>query len=118
MTSLVDVFFLLLLFFMLTSVFMTPHVLNVSVTSGGANISDSAESPMMLLVAEGGRIFSGSKEMGQGDLATLLTAEIGLRPSRRIVIMSTKGVSVQELVTVMDAVRSAGGSNISLSNWQ
>lgn len=118
LTALADVFFLLLLFFMLTSSFMGSSVLNLSINGNAATNSDSTDSPLMLVAAEGGRIFSGSKEISRDALPTMLSAEIGIKPSRRVVIMSTKGVTVQELVGLMDSVHAAGGTNVSLSNWE
>lgn len=117
MTPLIDVVFLLIIFFMLTSSFS--H--NESIDLSFPLVPDAAASdapPVILLVADKGRLFLQNEQIEQDTMQAQLQDTFSADPGRRVVIMSTNDVSVQEIVSVMDDVHVAGGQHVSLSDWK
>ncbi len=113
-TPLIDVVFLLLVFFMLTSTFIRPRALDVTLPSSDS--SDARpESPIEVLVDENGLLALNGSPLAAGRLEAELRLLLDGDVEQAIVVKSDAGVTVQKLVAVMDAVRAAGGRNMSLA---
>lgn len=117
LTSLIDVTFLLVVFFMLTSSFMRTESLELSFPTGAMQVTAN-EKPIIIVVADHGRLFLRNKPMKLEEINAAIEAPLKKNSDHRVLVMSTNNVSVQELVHVMDAVYKAGGTNVSVSHWE
>lgn len=111
LTPMIDVVFLLLVFFMLAARFggMTQVPLSAA-TSGSAAYEGP---PRLLSLSEGGIQLN-----GQDVSLITLSERLGLlmsSPTDVIIITAKSGASTQTLVTVLDALKEAGLSNIVLA---
>jgi biopolymer transport protein ExbD len=107
LTSLIDVIFLLLLFFMLTSQFSRFGDLPFLAATGGA--AAPATPPMLLRVgAEGLRL-----NLAMVDLPDLPQALAG-EEAADLLIMPEEGISAQHLVDVLITARSVPGITLHL----
>lgn len=118
LTPLIDVIFLLIVFFLLTSEFATIENISLSVSAveEGEDVMKSSADGSILVVLERGGVFVLDNE--RYDLSSLRSKLEGLilrNQGRDVVIKSTAEVSVQDVVTAMDQVKAAGGRNISLA---
>lgn len=107
LTSLVDVVFILLFFFMLAARPPAPRVLEIAVTSPAA-ASPAATDPAVdaeLLGAD--RIHYRDRIVSTSQLVTALNAGT---PGARLRLKTGAGASLQDLVAAMDVLRDAGVS--------
>jgi biopolymer transport protein ExbD len=116
LTSLIDVIFLLVMFFLLTSKFVTSEVvdLNLSTVQGNADVKTSQNSVEIILL-KGEKFIIAQKRYDLSSLPSVISKTIQKDKTIPIVLISEKGVSVQNLVTAMDAIKMAGGLNVSIA---
>jgi len=104
LTSLIDVIFLLLLFFMLASSFTRYQALDVS--SGGQG-GGSATAPAFLRVHGPERLDLNGVAIAKSELADRFAA-LSEREGTVVAIWSGPGASVQDVVDVMTSARQSG----------
>ncbi|MCB0317811.1 MAG: biopolymer transporter ExbD [Bdellovibrionales bacterium] len=114
LTPLIDVVFLLLIFFMLTSTMMIQEGLDLDLP-GSKSSGTVDQSPLVLSIDKSGKLLFKDKELSIDSLQNQLKDIFQINPNEPVVIKSDKTVPVQDLVDIMDAIRSSGGSNISLA---
>lgn len=116
LTPLIDVVFILLLFFMLSSTFITWHQLDLA-----SPADSSAEAPKDLqvirLISNQGRFeFDGRvyTATSNEDLAALVAAT----PDAVFAIQAEAGLHTQALITLLDRLKKAGATHVSLAEGQ
>ena len=117
LTSLIDIIFLLVVFFLLTSKFVTAEIvdLTLSTISSGKKSTTPKESLIVILEPKGKFLLSG-KEYALSELKTQVEPLIKDNKDKDIVLVGKKGVTVQDMITAMDEIKASGASNISLSD--
>lgn len=111
---LIDVVFLLLVFFMLTSTLITQEGIEVALP--GSSQSDEIEqSPIEIALTKAGEIFLNGKSSTKENLTSELQVLLAHDVSSPIVLKSDATLDVQRLISTMDLIRKAGGTNISLA---
>jgi biopolymer transport protein ExbD len=114
LTPLIDVVFILLVFFMLASSFLDWRSIDLTVTSG-AGVTTSAQHAIVISLESDGSVAVGSRPVERQSLRSVLTAMLAGNGGQRVVILSNPGVPLQRAVDTLDLVRSIGATNISLS---
>ncbi len=114
LTPLIDVVFILLIFFMLASSFLDWRTVDVSVSSG-VGAETSAQRAILVSLRSDGSVAVGSEPVATQTLRSVLIEKLADDSERRVVIRSDPGVSLQRAVDTLDLVRSIGATNISLS---
>ena len=120
LTSLIDVIFLLVIFFMVSSQIVPFSMIGVGpVASGGDEMvapADSAPStaPVALRIAAG-RVTIGGERVEMGGLAPALE---GLKAQgvTGVILISTATATVQDVVSVLEAVKAAAISDVTILN--
>lgn len=106
-TPLVDVVFILMIFFMLASRFTVERQMDLHVAGtsggGGAEIRMIVAGPSSLML-DGAALTSAS-----------LAAQLGERPEATVAIRPVDGATIQRLIAVADIARAAGVADISLA---
>ncbi|PTW61610.1 outer membrane transport energization protein ExbD [Breoghania corrubedonensis] len=111
LTSLIDVIFLLLLFFMLASTFSHYQALPLSGGGGTATTATNAPRPALLRIHGEGRMDLNGRPVTLEDLASRL-AELKENDIAKVAILSGEKANVQDVVSAMDAVEAAELSSI------
>jgi len=111
---LVDVVFLLLIFFMLTSTMMTQQGIELSLP-GAEHTTTIQGAPFEVSVSNSGEIFIGSEVVSSSQLRAAVQSHLASGESDQVILRSDGSVSVDQLVSVMDQLKSAGATNISLA---
>ena len=111
---LIDVVFLLLIFFMLASTFIEPNAVDIRLSGGNAETVNTAD-PLVVEVIPDGSVRLNGLRLSFEQLTVEIAARIKGDPSRVITIMTGADIPVQTLIQVMDQVRSAGTNNLRLS---
>ena len=114
MAPLIDVVFLLLVFFMLTSSMATPQAIEMNLPKSSQGISKSL-TEITVSVNPSGEVFLNKEQTKVSALASKIEALISAGAPSEVSLEVDYNVSVQQMITVMDELKKAGGGNISLS---
>lgn len=113
LTPLIDVVFILLLFFMLTSSFMQWRQMDLPIPTASAKPAQENEVIRVRLLSNGGDVRIQDKAFN--ILATGVPAELLGDGETLIAIEAEEGVSTQALVELVDQLRLAGADKVSLA---
>ena len=112
LTPLIDVVFILLLFFMLASSFLDLNAIDLDAPAEGAGTS-SAQGALLIEVRLDGVRFAG-RYMPLEDLADLVAERVAERPQLRVLVQPGAGVNLQRTVRVLDRLSAVGAGHLSL----
>lgn len=105
LAAMIDVIFLLLMFFMLTSNFVTTNSLNLQLPSSSSS-SPIASTPLSVSIKKTGQYYLGNTPTQRKDLENLLRARVKAEnkdPKQvTITIAAEQGVPIEEVVFVLD----------------
>ena len=116
-TPLIDVVFLLVVFFMLTSKFVSYEAIELSVQSDDGYDelpSKQDEKPIHIIVMGEDSYSINGRGFTKINLKTYLFPRIRYNADRQIIIEPTPNTSIQPMVFAIDQVRLLGGKNLSL----
>jgi biopolymer transport protein ExbD len=113
LTPLIDVVFILLLFFMLASNFSQWRTIDVMTPVSGG-IQNDSEPPLLIQIESAGNIRLDGTPLTLDGLFGPAAAAIQQQPQRRIVVQPAADVSLQTIVSVLERLRAAGGQRIVL----
>ncbi len=116
LTPLIDVVFILIIFFMLTTSFMRIESLELMLPSAG-KASDKREVTNIFIHANG-EIILGKRKVEPDELSETLTRIFSSDPTSPIMLLTADGVTMQQLVAVMDKVTGAGGKSLFVRKWE
>src|SRR5262249_42285269 len=107
---LIDIVFHLLIFVMFTTTFVVSESMELSLPAGKGAAAPAEVTTIQ--IAPSGDIYLNQQPTPVKDLTGYLTNKLGADPDSKIAIFSTPGVSVQQLVSVLDTVYLTGGRNV------
>lgn len=117
LTPLIDVVFLLLIFFMISTSFVKTESMELSLPGG--NAPGAEDTNLLRVYVNGdGRLLLNNEPIEEKALNQRLQEIFKKEPARRAVILSAQDVSVQRLVAVMDMIYLGGGRNLSVVEWR
>jgi biopolymer transport protein ExbD len=114
MTPLIDVVFLLLVFFMLTSAFLVPEAIELELPSS-SSAEKANQTPIVVILGGDGQLLLNGQEVSLEELKRRIEHLLSGNPEQQITLKSDARVAVQDLLGVMDQIRSAGGHHIALA---
>ncbi len=113
LTPLVDVVFILLIFFMLASSFNDWSGFRMRLPPPDA-VGEEDRNPVILtLTNDRGVLFEGNKFTGR-DLALPLGVTIRANPDRPIIVRVAPGVALQDSIDLLDMIDRLGGADATL----
>ena len=117
LTPLIDVVFLLLIFFMVSTTFDTTSQLKINLPEASQDQSVVPPQKLNLMIDAKGNFFLNSRELTNNKRATLKAALERTMDGNKlpIVIQSDADSPVQSLVTAMDVVGQLGLSQVSIA---
>lgn len=117
LTSLIDIVFILVIFLMLTSSFTPAQSLELTLPSKASTVAKH-ENLMRIQIESSGHVTIDGTAVGRAQLEDSILLRIAKDKDVHIGIYSTPGVSVQQLVTVMDMVYAGGGRNVQVDRME
>ncbi len=117
-TPLIDVVFLLLIFFMVSTTFDRQSELNIELPEASGEISESEKVEIEILIGATGKFSINGHETINTHIDTLLGAlreAAGDDNEPRIIITADKDTTHQSVMTAMDAARQMGFIHITFS---
>lgn len=113
LTPLIDVVFILLVFFMLASSFQEWRTIELVVpTQSGANEASIRGALLVEVRPDGFRL--SAETVSLQVLLTRVGQHLDTEPDIRVLVKSARGVALHETVRVLDALASAGVTSLSL----
>lgn len=114
LTPLIDIVFILLIFFMLATNFMRWHTLELSVGEASEIEIDPLAVSIVSIKADASYALN-KTPMALNEIISLLRSKISNRPDHPIVIQPEKGANVQAMVDVLNMVKGFAGDNVSVA---
>lgn len=116
MSPLVDMVFLLLIFFMVTSVFVKQQVVDIASPSSNQSHTMKTESIQFSLTKLGVIYYEGEKISTQ-QIKPILTRAL-LKSETNVVVVADEDSVTQDLISIVDFCRAAGVKNVSVATQQ
>ena len=111
---LVDVVFILLLFFMVTSRIMVSSSIEVTLPTSATSEAATTEE-IILIVTEKGELYLGDRRVPMKDIVRELRSEIVRFPDCPVTIKADKTIPLSLLVKIIDEVRLAGATTFTIA---
>jgi biopolymer transport protein ExbD len=112
LTPLIEVVFILLVFFMLASSFLDWRSITLSAPSAGA-ASASMEGAVLVEIRTAGLRLSG-RPIGLDGLEASIRTRVAEKPDQAVFVKPAAGVPLQQAVAVLDRLSAAGVRDLSL----
>lgn len=114
LTALIDIVFLLLIYFLLTTNFMVDEGIKIKLPQAKA-AAPQTEETITVYVDQQGRAFMGNDEIPIPRLFDRLKEMIGNRENKLVVIRADRAVNLNKAVKVMDIAKAAGAGRLCLA---
>ncbi len=114
LTSLIDIVFLLLIYFLLTTNFMVDEGIKIKLPQARA-AAPQTEEVLTVYVDQQGRAFLGTEEVSIARLFDRLKEMIGSRENKLVVVRADRAVILNKAVKVMDIAKAAGAGRLCLA---
>jgi len=105
--SLIDILFLLLLFFVVTSSFVEHPNIKLALPSA-SNAEASKFEGIIITISKEGRLFMGKQSIGVSELGAILRSRVTAVDDPVLVLRADREVAYGVVVAVMDVARGAG----------
>lgn len=117
LTPLIDVTFILIIFFMLTTSFMRVESLELIMPSAGGKAAEKQE-VIRLFLYESGDFQLGKRKLDGDELDETLKAMFAKDSATKMMLLTEQGVTMQQMVNAMDRIYTAGGQSIFVRKWK
>jgi biopolymer transport protein ExbD len=114
LTSLIDIVFLLLIYFLLTTNFMVEEGIKIKLPQARA-AAPQTEEVITVYVDKQGRTFLGTEEVSFDKLFDRVKEMIGGQENKLVVIRADRAVILNKVVKVMDVAKASGAGRLCLA---
>jgi biopolymer transport protein ExbD len=114
LTPIIDMVFLLLLFFMLTSHFVREETLAVDLPAADSGAEAPQDDRLEVVVTREGNVLIHEHIVERVGLAAVLKREISSRRQKVVQVRGDREVPLADLVAVLDAARAAGAEGVDI----
>ncbi len=114
LTSLIDIVFLLLVYFLLTTNFMVDEGIKIKLPQARAS-KPQTEETITVYVDKEGKSYLNDQEITMGNLFARLKEMIGDQKDKLVVVRADRGVILNKAVKVMDVAKAAGAGRLCLA---
>lgn len=118
LTPLIDIVFLLLIFFMLTSHFVEDESLSIDLPEAESATTVADDKTLEVMIDENGQLNYKDNIIALEDLEQKLTVDLKSADNKNVRIKGDKSVGFGQAVEVMDIVRQAGASGVEIITEQ
>ena len=111
---LIDIVFLLLIFFMLTANFIMQPAIKIKLPAA-KTARTCEEGEIIVLITEDNRIFLNESELAVGELKNALKDKMEKMEKRTVILKADEKINLGLAVNVMDIARDAGADTLAVS---
>ena len=113
-SPLIDVVFILLIFFIVTTVFVDEAGVDVN-KPRAASAEDLEKNSILIAVSANGQIYQGGRNIGVGGVRSVVSALLETNENMPVIIQGDTEASHGIIVKVIDAANLAGAKTVSLA---
>ena len=117
-TPLIDIVFLLLVFFMLATSFIQKSTIEVNLSGGKTIEVDNKKNNVVLILNKKGLIYLNNKLINVSNIRNEISNIVKKNPKYSVLIKSHKKIPVQKVIRLIEEVRLAGTDDIKLVNLE
>jgi biopolymer transport protein ExbD len=114
LTSLIDIVFMLLIYFLLTTNFMVDEGIKIKLPQAKAS-APQTQKEITVYVDKDGRSYINNKAVPEAMLFKKLKEMIGGEENRLVVVKADRAVMLNKAVKVMDLAKAAGAGRLCLA---
>ena len=114
MTPMIDIVFLLLIFFLLTTNFITEEGIKVKLPQARSTAAQTQED-ITVVISKEGKIFIRNDEMNESRLFDRVSALIGNDPHKLVIVKADREIILNKAVKVMDIAKAAGAERLCIA---
>ena len=114
LTPLIDVVFILLIFFMLASSFLDWRSIDLKLPQKAA-AGSSSQTVLVVLISDDGTLKVDGAPIADDALEVRLSDHLSANEDGPILVRAAEGVPLQRSIQVLEKVTASGGHNVSLS---
>ena len=118
LTSLIDVVFTLIIFFVVTTSFNNRSALKITLPTSVASKVEQQRIPLTIIIDRTGNYYVGDVSLTRNDLASLkkaISQQAGSDKDRTIIIQADAKTTHQSVITAMDAIGQLGFTKLSIA---
>jgi biopolymer transport protein ExbD len=114
MTPLIDMVFILLIFFVVTTSFVSETGIGIERPRASRSESLPRESITVAIRADG-QIVVGGQETGLFSVRPYVERQLRNQPGTAVVVVADRSVPIDRVVRIMDEIRAGGATDIALA---
>lgn len=114
LTSLIDMIFMLLIYFLLTTNFMVDEGISIKLPQAHA-AAPQTQQELTVFVDQEGRAFINNAEVPDSKLFTRMKEILGKSDNRVVIVKADRAVMLNKAVRVMDLAKAAGAKRLCLA---
>lgn len=118
LTPLIDIVFLLLVFFMLTAHFVKDQSLDISLPEAESAQNLDKEEALKIFLDNSGHVIINKKHIAPTELNKVLSDLLQSRSNKQVILQGDKVAQLGLTVQVMDAARKAGAESLDIITKQ
>lgn len=118
LTPLIDIVFLLLVFFMLTSHFVQEQALNIDLPVADSGEAVTEDTQLEVVIKAEGVLLIDDHIVEPDNLQAVLQEQLKGRKDKLVRVRGDRGAPLGEAVTVLDAARKAGADGVDIVTEQ
>ncbi|MEA1968394.1 MAG: biopolymer transporter ExbD [Thermodesulfobacteriota bacterium] len=114
LTSLIDIVFMLLIYFLLTTNFIVDEGIKIKLPQA-KTAAPQTEKEITVYVDKNGRAYLNNREVALNILFQEIKKKVGSNRDKLVVVKADRGVIVNKMVKVMDIAKAAGAGRLCLA---
>lgn len=114
LTPLIDIVFLLLVFFMLTAHFVKDQSLDIALPEAGSAENFEEQDAVEIVINNEGEILVDEKMIKSDELEASMQQALQGRSNKQVILRGDKNSKLDLTVQVMDAARKAGAESLDI----
>jgi len=118
LTPLIDIVFLLLIFFLLTSHFVKDESLDIALPEAESARAFENEEALEIIIDQMGDIIVNDQHINPDRLDEILRLSLAKRNKKQVILRGDQSVPLSLTVKVMDAARKAGAESLDIITKQ
>jgi len=112
-TPLVDVVFLLLIFFLLTSTYLKPEAIDVDLPNS-STAKTTADEMLRVVLREDGAVEVAGVTVAVEKVDDVVSAALRADAERAVSLEADRSARVQDMIAVIDAIRAGGAKELAI----
>ena len=114
LVPLINIVFLLLIFFMVSSTFITPDEFNIDLPES-EQVQVSQLQPIVVLIGVDGGLALNNRELDLDDLESSLAAALAIDPDAEVLIRADAEATTADVVNVLRRARAVGIERVAMA---